>query len=110
MNQHYENAQTAATNYGNASSISDFNNYSKQYYDEKNSYEEYRTKNSKIVTKMAIAIPLGVIASAGLIYLSKKITRPVYTETPLLTLNNIVVNKDFSSVYSIGLGININKK
>ena len=110
MNQHLANAKAAAIYYGAATSGADIARYTQEYNIEKDSYETCRTRNNKIVKTGAVFISTALAASATLFYFSKKVIRPAaYTESPLLSLNNILVRSDYPSTCSLGVIWNINR-
>jgi hypothetical protein len=107
MNQHFESASIAANNYENATSSYDVAKSKQEYDDEKIRYSYYRTINNKIATRGTVTIGAALVATVGLFYIYKKIKKPTYTETPLLTLNSINVKSDYPTTCSIGCVWNI---
>lgn len=109
LNKHLENAKTASTNYENSLSIEDKDKYKLEYDIEKSNYETYRNKNNKIVKVATVSTSIGIIASAALLYLSRKIIKPEFKEVPLLSLNTISFENDYTHNYSISIVVNINR-
>jgi hypothetical protein len=108
MNQHLQNANTDAANYAKPGSASVTDKYLQAYTIEKNNYETYRIKNNHIVAVAAISESAVVLTSAVLLYFSSKIVKPApYTETPLLSLNNLQIKSDYKSSCSLALVLTI---
>ena len=111
MNQHLENARTAATNYSKLQSGVTSDLFSQQYNSERSYYEAYRTKNNQIVKMASIVGSTQLVASALLFYLSRKIIGPgAYTEDRLLSLNTVNLKSDYPSTCSVGVIFYFNKK
>ena len=110
MNQHYQNCQVAQNGYENSISVTDINMYKKQYSEEKANYEHYLDKNNKLSKTATIIIPSALVLSAGMFFAAKLIKKPAkYTETPLLTLNDVYILKESYSTCSLGVRLNIRK-
>jgi hypothetical protein len=107
MNEHLANAKSAKDGYEHSVSVTNIGLYKDRYYTEKDSYESYLKKNNTLVKASWIIVPTGVIASAALIYISRNMKKPVYSETPLLSLNSISITREFEQDYSLCLLINI---
>ncbi|MCW3072143.1 MAG: hypothetical protein JWO44_2033 [Bacteroidetes bacterium] len=107
MNEHLENAQSAKEGYEHSISLTNISIYKERYYSEKAIYESYLKKNNRLANLSCVVIPAGLVASAALIYWSGKLKKPIYSETPLLSLNSISITREFDRDYSLSLLINI---
>lgn len=95
--EHLLKAQEAKRGYETSISVSNITKNYELYYEEKAQYENYIKKNNKLSVATSIIIPTGIVASAAIMYLSKKIKRPAFSETKLLSLNSAGIEYESSS-------------
>jgi hypothetical protein len=59
--------------------------YRKGFYSEKEQYDAAVEKANNTIKQATIVIPVGLVATGVLLYISRDLKKPVYTETPLLS-------------------------
>jgi hypothetical protein len=110
MADHLAKAQEAQAKYDHSLSLPNLALYKETFEAEQAEYERCRTANNKLAKQSTIIVPVAAVATVGLLFLSKKLRKPVYNAgPPLLSLNTIYLDPDPQNTVSVGLILNINR-
>lgn len=109
MERYTERAAVATAGYNSAVAVTNINVFKQEYELSRSQYNKRLHENNRLRTTACIVVPVGIVASAALFIITRKLVKPVYAETPLLSLNTIGIRKDYSSGYALSVGLTINR-
>ncbi len=104
--QYQDEANNAQRVYQRAFIINDINESKSDFDEAKEAYENELTERNRYVTKMYVLGGASIIASVGIWVWTRKWSKPVYTESPLLTRIKPTSSFQFNT-HTFGITISI---